>query len=139
ADSHAPGHEPSVGREARHDPRRRRLAAVAHGVAQSGDRGGAVRGVIHVGCSSRARRLKRRRNKQGISDSRPLAYGGRAASIRIGRTGGTFSTYSTSADRLQAAPMAALLPAIRAGCGIFAWKWRGKAPPAPHTLFVPPH
>jgi len=40
ADAHGADHESPVGRKARHDPRRRRLAAVVHGVAQSGDRGG---------------------------------------------------------------------------------------------------
>jgi hypothetical protein len=36
--------------------RRRRLAAVAHGRAQGDDRGGAVRGVIHVVCLLRPAR-----------------------------------------------------------------------------------
>jgi len=54
ADAHGADHEPSVGLEAGHDPRWWGLAAVAHGVAQSGERSGAVRGVIHVVCSLRA-------------------------------------------------------------------------------------
>ena len=59
ADAHGADHEPPVGLEAGHDPRRRRLAAVAHGLAQGGERGGAVRGVIHVGCSWTFGRLLR--------------------------------------------------------------------------------
>jgi len=41
ADAHGADDAPPVGVKARHDPSRRRLAAVPHGVAQSGDRGGA--------------------------------------------------------------------------------------------------